>query len=124
MYLHVRRMSLGDSADQFERPEGIKALAVVFAELLAVLLFRNLPHSLQEIATRRAMGVDIEDTFSFRQMLLREGQNLFGKGAVIDTRSKADAVIGGQVRIRLGNDIDQSDIVFCGNGVQQLFVLP
>ena len=71
------------------------------------------------IAAGCAVGVDIEDIFAFRQVLLREGHDLLGKSAVIDAGSKTDAIIARQIRIRLGNDIDQGDVVFCGDGVQK-----
>ena len=53
----LRRMALGDAADQFEGPEGIKSLAVIFADFPASLAGGDLPHALQEVSLRRALSM-------------------------------------------------------------------
>ena len=53
-----RRMPLGDAADQLEGSEGIKPLAVIFADFPASLAGGDLPHALQEVSLRRAVEPD------------------------------------------------------------------
>ena len=55
------RVALGDASHQPERPEGVEAQAAVCTDLFAVLCFRHLADALQEVALRRAVGIDIKE---------------------------------------------------------------
>ncbi len=119
-FFHVW-MPFGDSSNHLERTEGIITEAVIGSQLPAALLLRDLADAFQKSADRRAVGIEIEHILPLRQTLGCEDQDLLGEGTEINAGGKTDAIIGGQIGVRLFRYVDQSQGRIGGaDSVQQL----
>ena len=92
---------------------------MIFANLPAVFFCHNITDRFQSKYFGRAVGVDVKDVYTLRQMLFRVGEDLFRKSVEIDPGCKADAVIPGNIGVQLCRHIDQIDIFRFSDGIQQ-----
>ena len=119
--LFLRRMPLGNAADQLEWAKGIKPLAAVFPDFPAMLFIGDFTHGFQKIALRRAVGVDVENILSLGEMRIRKRDDLLGESAVVNAGSKADALLSRQISVWLRRHINERHGMLFSDGIQQLF---
>lgn len=115
------RMALGNTADQLKGAKGVESETAKFAYDLGVVFGNSLSNGLGVALLLCAVGVQEEYRLAVGQILLGKLQNGLMELGVVDTGSKANHVVAGQIgSLDLGY-INYGHIVLGGNGIDQLF---